>query len=55
MGRGQARQDGIGELGQVVGALAQRRHPQFDHVDAVVQVMAEAAIVGQFAQVLVGG
>ncbi len=55
MGHGQPRQDGIGELGQVTGALAQRRHPQFDHVDAVIQVVAEAAIVGQLAQVLVRG
>lgn len=51
----QARDDGSGQLRQVAAAFAQRRHAQFDHVDAVVQIVSKTAVGDQVAQVLVGG
>ncbi|GFF09159.1 hypothetical protein SM139_4196, partial [Stenotrophomonas maltophilia] len=51
----QAGQHGGGQFGQVLAAFAQWRHLQFDHVDAVVQVVAEAPVLDQLGQVLVGG
>ena len=52
---GQPGEDGVGQQGQVLPAFAQRRHAQFDHIDAVVQVMPEAAFIDQCGQVFVGG
>ncbi|MNS71991.1 hypothetical protein D3C72_1053870 [compost metagenome] len=52
---GQPCQDRGGQRRQVLAALAQRRHAQFDHVDAVVQVVAETPVFDQLGQVLVGG
>ena len=34
--------------------LAQRRHADLDHVDAVIQILAKAALGHQFGQILVG-
>ena len=48
-------EDGLDQQRQVLAALAQRRYPQLDHVDAVIQVVAEPALVHQRRQVLVGG
>ncbi len=49
------RQHGSGQFRQVLAALAQWRHLQLDHVDAVVQIVAEAPVLDQLGQVLVGG
>ena len=43
------------ELGDVVLALAQRRDPEVDDVEAVVEVFAELALRDQVLQVPVGG
>ena len=51
----QAMQDGVGQLGDVFAALAQRRHAQLDHVDAVVEVFAELRLRHQVGEVLVRG
>ena len=50
---GEPRQRVVREHQHVVAALAQRRHVQLDDVDAVVQVLAEAALGDELAQVLV--
>src|SRR5690606_36885986 len=52
---GEAGDEVGGELRQVVEVLAQRRHAQLDHVDAVVEVVPEGAGRGQRREVLVGG
>ena len=43
------------EVGDVLGALAQRRQPQRHDVEPEEQVLAEQALLDQGAQVLVGG
>ena len=42
------------EIGNVLGALAQRRQPQRHDVEAEKQVLAEQALLDELAQVLVG-
>ena len=45
----------VGEQRDVLAAFAQRRHAQLDHVQAVVEVLAELARLDQRGEVLVGG
>src|SRR5690554_5255271 len=45
----------VGQQGDVVAPVPQWWHRQFDHVDAVEQILAEAAFLYQFRQVFVGG
>src|SRR5690554_2072582 len=45
----------VGQQGDVVAPVPQWRHRQFDHVDTVEQVLAEAAFLYQLRQVFVGG
>src|SRR5262249_33951304 len=51
---GVARQEERGERGDVVGALAKGRDLQRDHVEAIEEVLAEAALVDELAQAAVG-
>jgi hypothetical protein len=46
---------GLAQRRQVIAALAQGRHQDLDHVQPVVQVLAEAAGLHVGGQVLVGG
>ncbi len=48
-------QEGVGQLGDVIAALAQRRQAQPHHVQPMQKVGAEAALRHQRFQVLVGG
>ena len=43
------------ELGHVVEALAQGRHPDGEDVQPIIEILAEAAVVDQIDQVLIGG
>ena len=43
------------QLGNVLGVLAQRRHPEGDDVEPVIQVLAEQALADQLLEVVVGG
>src|SRR5690554_5542667 len=45
----------VGQQGDVVAPVPQWRHRQFDHVDTVEQVLAEAAFLYQLRQVFMGG
>ena len=44
-----------GERQDVLGTLAQGGHQKLDHVQAIVQILAERALFHRFAEVLVGG
>ena len=46
--------DGRRELGHVREPVAQARHPHLDHVDAVIEVLAESPRRDQLAEVAVG-
>ena len=50
-----AAQEETRQLGQVLDAVAQRRHPQRDDVQAVVEVLAERSLLDRLLQVDVGG
>src|SRR5690554_2123797 len=52
---GDALQDMVGQQGDVVAPVPKWWYRQFDYVDAVEQVLAEAAFLHQFRQVFVGG
>ena len=52
---GEAREEVHGEVRHVLEALAQRRHPDREHVEAVVEVLAELAVLDQLDHVAVGG
>ena len=54
-GAGQLRGDGHHQVGQVVGALAQRGHLDGEHIQAVEQVLAEVTVGDPRFQVAVGG
>ena len=43
------------QLGQVLDAVAQRRHPDRDDVDAVVEVLAEPSFLHRLLEIHVGG
>src|SRR5690554_151206 len=45
----------VGQQGDVVASVPQWRDGQFDYVNAVEQILAEAAFLHQFRQVFVGG
>ncbi len=45
----------LGEDGDLLGPLTQRRHHDLDHVQAIVEVLPEAAGRHRLLQVLVGG
>ena len=51
---GEPRQEVHGELRHVLEALAQRRHPDREDVEAVVEVLAELAVLDQLDHVAVG-
>src|SRR5688572_17022558 len=53
--RGEALQDMAGDEGNVLAALAQRRHGEVDHVEPVIEVAAEAAGLHHPGEALVGG
>ena len=55
VGGGEARQEVLDQAGDVFLALAQRRHPEVDDVQAVVEVLAELALGDEVLQVAVGG
>jgi hypothetical protein len=52
---GQAVEDEVGEHRDILPAIAQRRHPQFDDVQPVVEVVPELARLDAFAEALVRG
>ena len=52
---GKARHEVLRELRHVAEALAQRRHPDGEHVHAVVEVLAELPVAHQLDHVAVGG
>src|SRR5690554_7867047 len=45
----------VGQQGDVVASVPQRWYRQFDYVNAVEQILAEAAFLHQLRQVFVGG
>ena len=49
-----ARHEVAGEFGDIVDALAQRRHPDREHVQAVVEIFAELAVFDLLDHVAVG-
>jgi len=51
---GESLEHAAGEFGNVVAAIAQRWHAQLNHVDAVIQVLAELVGLDELAEVLVG-
>ena len=51
---GEAGEEVLGELGHVAEPVAQRRHPDREHVEPVVEVLAELAFLDQLDHVAVG-
>src|SRR5581483_3518754 len=52
---GEAGEEVQGELGHILQPLAQRRHPDREDVEAVVEILAELAVLDQLDHVAVGG
>src|SRR5690606_18742752 len=52
---GEDAQEVIDEEGDVLGALAQRRQPDLDHVQSIEEVFTEAALADHALELAVGG
>src|SRR4029079_5788842 len=52
---GEPRHEMAHEIGDVVQALAEGRHPNGEYVQPIIEILAEAAVVNQIDQILIGG